>query len=219
MNGTAPGLRFPPGSWSCSFATSRWSGSSFFTLADFVTLINPISGPGYDLPQPVLLASLAFSRRPGCQRKRAEFCTVFGRIRKTAPQAHVGPVVAATAEPDPAPPPRGLKPPGLCGGCSCESILRARPRPTSEGIETNRQHVRGEAVTQRVRRARPRPTSEGIETKQEGVEQGLPDGSARPRPTSEGIETKQEGVEQGLPDGPARPRPTSEGIETQIQPR
>src|SRR5271166_2437911 len=109
MNGTAPGLRFPPGSWSCSCDTSRWSGSSFFTLADFVTLINPISGPGYDLPQPVLLASLAFSRRPGCQRKRAEFCTVFGRIRKTAPQAHVGPVVAATAEPDPAPPPRGLK--------------------------------------------------------------------------------------------------------------
>src|SRR5271166_7195812 len=109
MNGTAPGLRFPPGSWSCSCDTSRWSGSSFFTLADFVTLIKPISGPGYDLPQPVLLASLAFSRRPGCQRKRAKFCTVFGRIRETGPQAHVGPVVAATAEPDPAPPPRGLK--------------------------------------------------------------------------------------------------------------
>src|SRR5271157_4503376 len=110
MNGTAPGLRFPPVSLSCSCATSRWSGSSFFSLADFVTLINPISGPGYDLPQPVLLASLALSRRPTCQRKRAEFCTVFGRIRKTAPQAHVGPVVAATAG--------------------------ARPRPTSEGIET-----------------------------------------------------------------------------------
>src|SRR5271166_5366143 len=109
MNGTAPGLRFPPGSWSRSCDTSRWSGSSFLTLADFVTLINPISGPGYDLPQPVLLASFAFSRRPGCQRKRAEFCTVFGRIRKTAPQTYVGPVVAATAEPDPAPPLRGLK--------------------------------------------------------------------------------------------------------------
>src|SRR5271157_689356 len=109
MNGTAPGLRFPPGSLSCSCDTSRWSGSSFLSLADFVTLINPISGLGYDLPQPVLLASLAFSRRPGCQRKRAEFCTVCGRIRKTAPQTHVGPVVAATAEPDPAPPPRGLK--------------------------------------------------------------------------------------------------------------
>ena len=90
----------------CHFAVV---GLFFFTLADFVTLINPISGPGYDLPQLILLASLAFSRRPGCQSKQAEFCTVFGRIRKTAPQAHVGPVVAATAEPDPAPPPRGLK--------------------------------------------------------------------------------------------------------------
>src|SRR5271165_7906 len=79
--------------------------------------------------------------RPGCQRKRAQFCTVFGRIRKTAPQAHVGPVVAATAEPDPAPPPRGLKHYYFIGFLWIYRI-RARPCPTSEGIETANLHPR-----------------------------------------------------------------------------
>ena len=185
MNGTAPGLRFPPGSWSCSCATSRWSGSSFFTLADFVTLINPISGPGYDLPQPVLLASLAFSRRPGCQRKRAEFCTVFGRIRKTAPQTHVGPVVAATAEPDPAPPPRGLKL-GISHTLICVIDCEPDPAPPPRGLKHPRFPIDGSTV----QRARPRPTSEGIETLDGPRLVSWFQLRARPRPTSEGIETQ-----------------------------
>src|SRR5271166_5201435 len=114
-------------------------------------------------------------------------------------------------EPDPAPPPRGLKhvprrekPRRGCGG--------ARPRPNSEGIET--ETWRSPSSSSSGFRARPRPNSEGIETlyrRARSIGHLL---GARPRPTSEGIETKQEGVEQGLPDGPARPRPTSEGIET-----
>jgi len=194
MNGTAPGLRFPPGSWSCSFATSRWSGSSFFTLADFVTLINPISGPGYDLPQPVLLASLAFSRRPGCQRKRAEFCTVFGRIRKTAPQAHVGPVVAATAG--------------------------ARPRPTSEGIET--QHLRFSRTARRSSadwKPDLAPPPRGLKLSKKALSRACQMDQPDPAPPQRGLKPAGRDLLHGLLHVPgARPRPTSVGIETRFAP-
>ena len=64
-------------------------------------------------------------------------------------------------------------------------------------------------------RARPRPTSEGIETAAPATESAIMAMGARPRPTSEGIETQDQlgGRGQGAGQG-ARPRPTSEGIET-----
>ena len=65
-------------------------------------------------------------------------------------------------EPDPAPPPRGLKRAGrdLLNGLL--HVLGARPCPTSEGIETAGRDLLNGLL--HMLGARPRPTSEGIET-------------------------------------------------------
>src|SRR5208283_3564672 len=65
-------------------------------------------------------------------------------------------------QPDPAPPPRGLKPAGRDLIHGLLHVLGARPRPTSEGIET--QIVERQCLTP-VAGTRPRPTSERIENR------------------------------------------------------
>src|SRR5271157_4509465 len=70
--------------------------------------------------------------------------------------------MVAFAVDDPAPPPRGLKRNLRILRLRWLSILR-RPRPTSEGIETKRES-HGIDVIRQLEGARPRPTSEGIET-------------------------------------------------------
>src|SRR5208282_1003548 len=93
--------------------------------------------------------------------------------------------IGVSCEPDPAPPPRGLKPIAYAtlylGG-----MLRVRPRPTSEGIETMSDELSHLVDREHVGRVRPAPPPRGLKRQAEPPESraGIP--RAQPRPTSVG---------------------------------